>query len=78
MYNHWDRNTFFEDTDGNLDDVFVESGVLVGSSLVLSRNNASDVTIPDVNNTDDFDHFISGSTTVPVSEPEANTDWDNA
>jgi hypothetical protein len=53
------------------------SGIMVGGDLVLTKSDGQQVTVVNVNDTADYDHFVSGSASVPVSQTEAAQDWAN-
>jgi len=55
----------------------VISGAMNGGNMTLNLQDGSNVQILNVSPLDNFDHFVSGSASVPVSQTEANIDWNN-
>jgi hypothetical protein len=55
----------------------VVSGFMSASNMILNLQDGTTVQINNVAPIDSYDHFISGSASVPVSQTEANQDWNN-
>jgi hypothetical protein len=55
----------------------VVAGTMSGSDLVLILSNGNTVTINEVANNEQADHFSLGSSTNIISSNDASLDWNN-
>jgi hypothetical protein len=55
----------------------VVSGFMSASNMILNLQDGTTVQIDNVAPLDNYDHFVSGSASVPVSKAEAIQDWAN-
>jgi len=58
--------------------VHLSSGFIANNDLHLILTDNSEVVVPDINESSQYDHWIQGTMNVPVDNTEAQLDWQNS